>query len=139
MSSKFTPFSTHYNRPPDFASPGEFNSGEVITNPTGYLPAERRIRDMFTAGHLLNAYRDFESRSYYDAEFETNPDDIPLDPTRSKSFDATDAQRYVEYLASKRDEHVERNRELRKKLEMESQQTSSTKDFSQTSPEPEAS
>lgn len=91
-------FNTQY----DYVRPhGEFNSGEVIVDPTGYLPPEYRIKKLFNAGKLLDLIRDIESKNLYDAEIGVNPDDIPIDPTRHPSFDFGDAYRHLEALSSR--------------------------------------
>lgn len=117
-----TPFLTQYNRSPLDVSPGEYNSGEVITNPTGYLPAHRRIADLFNSGMLLNAFRDFESKAYYDGEFDDDPDSFTPDPTRLKHFDPVDAQRIIEQLQSKKAAASERYRDALVRAEENKQQ-----------------
>lgn len=91
-------FNTQY----DYVRPhGEFNSGEVIVDPTGYLPPEYRIKKLFNAGKLLDLIRDIESKNLYDAEIGVDPDEIPIDPTRHPSFDFGDAYRQLEALSAR--------------------------------------
>lgn len=91
-------FNTQY----DYSRPlGEYNSGELITDTTGYLPPEYQIKKLFSAGRLLDAIRDFESKNLYDAEFEVDPDDIPMYITRTRGVDPTEVQAVLDKLSFK--------------------------------------
>lgn len=75
-------FYTQWNPPPN---PKEVNSGEVIVETAGYVPAQTLIESMLEAGIRLQQGRGFE--------FEQG-EDIPdnyIDPTRSPGFDLADA------------------------------------------------
>jgi len=68
----------------------EVNSGEVMVEKAGYIPADEQIRNMIEAGMRLGEYR----REEYDyAEEEVSADEPlpPVDPTRSQEFDMADA------------------------------------------------
>lgn len=77
-------FNTAYNREP---SPPEKNSGEVITDIAGYVPAENRIQMIMAAGVRLKDFR----RGQFDFEpDEPIDEDVPCDPTRDGNFDLAD-------------------------------------------------
>lgn len=79
-----TDFYSFTNRP---KSTPEINSGEILVETAGYVPAKRRIEDMINAGtRLVNARRE---------QFDTLDDSEPdIDPTRSKHFDLAEATIY---------------------------------------------
>lgn len=78
-------FQTPYNRK---SSPPEINSGKSQTEKAGYIPAKIRIENMMLAGQRLVAHR----AEMYDFGTGVEPDeDYPIDPTRSKNFDMSDA------------------------------------------------
>lgn len=62
-------------------------SAEVITETTGYVPPEIRIKEMIQSGQALRAFRE----ENYDFPFgEEVPDDY-FDPTRAHGYDQDDA------------------------------------------------
>lgn len=66
------------------------------TEKAGYVPAKKRIEDLINAGKRLSDYR----KALYDfneGEFDEN---LPIDPTRSGSYDMADAtQQSIEVAA----------------------------------------
>ena len=67
----------------------EINSGELITETAGYIPADVQIQDMIAAGMRLGEYR----REMYD--FDANeeiPEDF-MDITRIPGVDVVDVER----------------------------------------------
>lgn len=74
----------HYKRP---KKKPEINSGEIIVEKAGYIPAKQQIMNLINAGKRLLDYRreqyDFSDPKEVDNEFE--------DPTRKGSFDLADA------------------------------------------------
>ena len=77
---------SHFKRPKDVK---EINSGEQITECSGYIPADVQIQDMIAAGMRLGEYR----REMYDfAADEEVPEDY-MDVTRSPGVDVVDVER----------------------------------------------
>lgn len=75
----------------------ESNTGEMITNPAGYIPTKRRVEDYMRAGANLRAYR--ESISDFDsAEL---AEEASSDPTREPGFDPADAHRLEQEAAQR--------------------------------------
>lgn len=74
-------FNTHYKRQ---SVSLEVNSGELITETAGYLPAKRQIENLMSAGQRLQACR----REQFD--FDGN-EQIGYDPTRQPNYDMADA------------------------------------------------
>ncbi|GMO29607.1 MAG: hypothetical protein Ta2B_10590 [Termitinemataceae bacterium] len=70
--------------------PPEKNSGELLTEQSGYIPAKIQIENMIYAGRRLDEAR----KEQYDfgANFEGDEFDYP-DPTRTANFDLVDASR----------------------------------------------
>lgn len=64
----------------------EVNSGEQITEPSGYVPAHIEIQDMILAGMKTEEIR----RERYDFLTSEEGKDF-MDPTRSPNFDLADA------------------------------------------------
>lgn len=98
-------FNTAFNRVLD---PGEVNSGEMITETAGYVPAEKQIMSMIMAGQRLKEAR----REEFDfAADEKVPDDF-IDPTRSPGFDLADGSRIgpkaLDRLAQQKKDAAER-------------------------------
>lgn len=77
-------FKTQYNS--TGATP-EKNSGQVIVERTGYIPAQKRIENLINAGQRL---KDFRS-DQFDFPDEKSINDEFFDPTRRKNFDMADA------------------------------------------------
>ena len=77
-------FYTQYNRPDD---PGEINSGELLVETAGYVPAEQRIRAIMMAGQRLVESR----RAEYDYDSEDDISEDRYDPTRDPGYDLADA------------------------------------------------
>ena len=77
-------FQTRYDR---IDRPGEINSGPILVERAGYIPARIQIENLINAGHRLKEHRaemyDFTELSKIDLNF--------YDPTRSKNFDIADA------------------------------------------------
>jgi len=77
-------FATQYS--PNKILP-EKNSGKSLVESVGYIPAQKRIENLMTAGQRLKDYRneqfDFPDEKSIDHDF--------TDPTRSKNFDMADA------------------------------------------------
>lgn len=76
-------FETKYDRTP---YEGEKNSGELLTEQAGYLPADVKILNMIEAGERLR-----DSRLGYEFEDEKSVPDDYFDPTRDPGFDMADA------------------------------------------------
>ena len=99
-------FQTKYDRTP---YKGEKNSGELITEQAGYVPADVKILNMIEAGERLR-----DSRLGYEFEDEQSVPNDYFDPTRDPGFDMADAtsmsaeilQRM--YLAQKQKEDAEK-------------------------------
>jgi hypothetical protein len=64
----------------------EVNSGEIIVETAGYVPADRRIKELIAAGERLIIHR-----SQFDYDGDVNIDDANIDPTRNPAFDLADA------------------------------------------------
>lgn len=82
---------------------GEINSGEVIVETAGYVPAEKKILDMIRAGERLKRTR---AEEFDFAEGQEVPDDF-IDPTRSPNFDIADASIMTRGAEKRLDEQVE--------------------------------
>ena len=76
-------FATKYERKPYL---GEKNSGELLTEQAGYVPADVKILNMIEAGERLR-----DSRYGYEFEDEKSVPDDYYDPTREAGFDMADA------------------------------------------------
>ena len=76
-------FDTKYERIP---YDGEKNSGELLTEQAGYIPADVKILNMIEAGDRLR-----ESRLGYEFDDEKSVPDDYFDPTRDPNFDMADA------------------------------------------------
>ena len=76
-------FQTKYDRTP---YKGEKNSGELLTEQAGYVPADVKILNMIEAGERLR-----DSRLGYEFEDEQSVPDDYYDPTRESGFDMADA------------------------------------------------
>ncbi|WNK14082.1 MAG: hypothetical protein [Microvirus sp.] len=78
----------------------EVNSGELITETAGYVPAQIRIEDMIMAGQRLELGRA--------AQFDFNgvkPEEDFYDPTRNRGFDMADAFQIQEQIKKKKLDH----------------------------------
>lgn len=76
---------TRYKRP---KKTPEVNSGEIVTEAAGYIPADVQIQDMIAAGVRLGEYR----REMYDfAADEEVPEDF-IDPSRSPRADPVEVE-----------------------------------------------
>nr|WAE43379.1 MAG: hypothetical protein [Microviridae sp.] len=64
----------------------EVNSGELITEQSGYISPQRQIEDMILAGRRLA-----EGRGQFDWPDGENIDESASDPTRSLNYDSADA------------------------------------------------
>lgn len=76
--------------------PPEENSGETLTESTGYRSPQSQIEAMIISGQRLQAARDSE----FDFKAGEVLDEQFSDPTRSPNFDITDAQRLNESALS---------------------------------------
>lgn len=76
-------FETKYERKP---YQGEKNSGELLTEQAGYVPADVKILNMIEAGERLR-----DSRLGYEFADENSVPDDYFDPTRDAGFDMADA------------------------------------------------
>lgn len=78
--------------------PGEFNDGPRITDATGYIPVQKMIYDMLTAGQTLqvlrNAYYEDEAGNSFGRE-----DDMSIDPTTRRGFSTADADQLSRILS----------------------------------------
>lgn len=94
----------------------EVNSGELITEVAGYIPAQVQIEDMIMAGARLDASRaerfDFASEEEVDESFE--------DITRSSNFDMADAAQIRNELVAKAEVSEKNRKENEKKSEVRS-------------------
>lgn len=77
-------FATHYK--PNRCSP-EINSGEIMVEKAGYIPAQKRIENLINAGQRLKEFR----AEQFDFPDEKSIDHSFMDPTRRKNFDMADA------------------------------------------------
>lgn len=87
-------FATHYK--PHKSLP-EKNSGEIIVERAGYVPAKKRIENILNAGQRLKEFREdqFDFRSG-----ESIPEDYIV-PTRRPNYDMADAYQESEYLRAR--------------------------------------
>lgn len=77
-------FATHYK--PNRCSP-EINSGEIMVEKAGYIPAQKLIENLINAGQRLKEFRSEQ----FDFPDEKSIDHTFMDPTRIKNFDMADA------------------------------------------------
>ena len=91
-------FNTPYDR---VKSPGEINSGEIMTQAAGYISRERQIKSMIDAGKRLE---DLRKMGAFDTT-EQNPEIglMQFDVTREKSFFLEDASRILNDLQDRID------------------------------------
>lgn len=68
---------------------GEFNSGESIVDPSGYIPAKARIENLIRAGEQLDSYR----RELYHYGGDDEDDGQFMDPMNSPGLDPADVSR----------------------------------------------
>lgn len=87
-------FITQYNKMP-FA--GESNSGEVIVETAGYIPADRMIKRLCDAG-LANAVARSKGQGIYGTDLVEDEEDPVVDPTQDSNFDLADASEAMEVL-----------------------------------------
>lgn len=85
-------FYTRYNKPP---CKFEVNSGLRLVDLTGYIPLEKQVKAMMSAGMRLDSFRSAQ----FDSEDENG--DIPLDPTRKPGYDLADASMALKELKAK--------------------------------------
>ena len=78
-------------------SEGEINSGEVMVETAGYVPAKLRIEQIIDAGKRLVEYRK-EQFDYTEGEDDMTPDIR----TRSKSYDLADASQDLMEINSRK-------------------------------------
>jgi len=99
-----------YNRP---KRAPEVNSGELVTESAGYIPAKNLIEGMLQAGQRLGEYRD----TMYDYQTENAPEDIEmsLDPTRTRNFDMADASAIENAVTNNLKEQEKKAKEEKKK------------------------
>ena len=76
---------------------GEVNSGEVMVETAGYIPAKLRIEQIIDAGKRLVEYRK-EQFDYNEGEEDMSPDIR----TRSKSYDLADASQDLMIINSRK-------------------------------------
>ena len=69
---------------------GEINSGELVTDRSGYVPIEKRIKQFESAGVRLIEHR----REMYDGEYDDDLDDYE-DPTRDPGFDLEESSEEI--------------------------------------------
>lgn len=79
-------FQTPYNRTKKQLDPG---GGPIIVELAGYIPVQRRIKEMMDAGRRLVEHRTAEA--YYHYSTGQDPDLDFWDPTLEKGYDAADA------------------------------------------------
>lgn len=79
-------FFTQYNWPD---TRGEWNSGESIVDPSGYISPKQRIQNLIRAGERLEEFR----REQYDYEHGEEDDGEWLDPMRTPGLDLADISR----------------------------------------------
>lgn len=96
------------NRPP---ADEEVNSGELITESAGYIPAEVQIMEMIESGKRLGEFR----KENYDFAPD-DEDDGRVDPTREKGFDMADASQIDLRLSAKFKEAEKEQKEEMKEM-----------------------
>jgi hypothetical protein len=87
-------FITQYNKKP---YEGEKNSGELLVETAGYVPADRMIKRLCDAG-LANAIARSRGQGIYGTDFVEDGDDPVLDPTLDSNFDLADASNAMNAL-----------------------------------------
>ena len=88
-------FNTKYTTP---RACGEENTGELITNPAGYIPKAVMVQRFLQAGENLNFLSSTRTAPYYESETNPDFDSASFNPTTSKGFDVVDAQTLSEQL-----------------------------------------
>lgn len=94
-------------------SPREINSGEILVEMAGYVPAKARIESIIDAGKRLLDFR-MDQFDSYQPHF--NEEEF-FDPTRSPNFDLVDAQRYAEGVKARMELAVKNAKEAKEKSE----------------------
>lgn len=98
----------------------EKNGGRRMVSMVGYVPLVKTITQMMNAGKKLNAARSAEyTSSMYPPG--TDPEDMLIDPTASKSFSEQDSLDYQRALINKRKKHNERIARKKAKAEAETE------------------
>jgi predicted DNA-binding transcriptional regulator YafY len=87
-------FVTQFNKKP---FDGEVNSGEIIVETAGYVPADRMIKRLCDAG-LANAIARSRGQGIYGTDFVEDGEDPVVDPTQDSNFDLADASEAMELL-----------------------------------------
>lgn len=88
-------FRTPYNHK-NFPKSYEKLSDVSLTERAGYIPPKIRIEQMLLAGLRLQQSR------LEQFDFEGDVDETFIDPTRSKGYDITDAQKHLESIKPKK-------------------------------------
>lgn len=108
-------FWTQFDRPPDDF---EKNSGEVIVEKVGYVPANILIENMIYAGQRLDLARS----EYYDFPDAESVEEDFGDPTRAPGFDMADTtplMRSVSERLAEQRKLFEKEQKERERLEEE--------------------
>lgn len=84
-------FNTKYERT-EF--PGEVNSGEIIVETAGYVPAQKQIENLILSGQRLNEFR----REQFHFGTDEEVDDTYTDYVNSPDFDPADASQVAQDL-----------------------------------------
>lgn len=110
--SRAIAFNTHFSR---HRQGGSTNSGQLITEAAGYIPAEQQILGMIAAGLRLEEYR----KEAYDWSPDDKIDDDAIDEMpnvlRTKGIDPADVSQIDLSLKSR----AKRADKLRRKAELE--------------------
>jgi len=108
-------FNTPYNR---IRQGGEINSGEIITESTGYIPAKIQIENLIDAGMRLIQSR----RDNFDYGTDDKINSNITDPNRIPNFDMADASALIKGLEQtqmekKKESDLKKSEEIRLKKE----------------------
>lgn len=82
----------------------EKNTGKVLVETAGYMPAKTRIENLILAGQRLEAHR----KEMYDLNGADDDDAIGVDPTRKGNFDLADAFSIQQSLINKEVQNVQK-------------------------------
>lgn len=67
----------------------DYNNGEILIDPSGYIPAKKRIENLIRAGEQLVEAR----KEFYDYGSDQEDDGYWIDPLRHPSIDMADVSR----------------------------------------------
>lgn len=90
-------FFTQFERP---FEKGEINSGELIVEVAGYVPAQKQITNLLNAGRRLDEFR----KGQFEFDFDEEVPEGYRDFTRDPNFDVVDASELSNALSKKRKE-----------------------------------